>query len=855
MGERNRELCFFCVLFLCFFFDASRPSVGARVLSVGESISVNQTIISQGDGNFELGFFMPLGYSQDYCFYDCYIGIWYRKIPERTVVWVANRDEHLSDEYSSELKLLEDGNLVILGPSKTIIWSTNLTPTTSNSTEAALLDSGNLVLRNVSNSSHLIWESFDHPTDTWLPGGKIGLNKFTNTSQRLISRKSDLWDPSPGIFSLELDPAGSNQLFILRNGSVTYRTNWTWSSHIFRLAPDMGSDYIYNFTYNFAYISNQKVNYVTYYLSNSSLISRFVLDDSGQIHLFTWLDSVGWTLFWGRSGETCAVFNLCGAFGICNQQAVSADCQCLKGFSPYYTTDYPSPTDWSAGCLRNIPLQCVDDSSVNGKKDGYFKMSKMKLPANPQSVAVGSSQDCEVACLNSCSCNAYAYDGNCSFWEGKLLNLEQLSNGCTGGQELYLKLAISELMSSTSGGTSEFTNSSSGGTSELTNSISGGNKKGSPVGAIAGAVSGVVALLGLLVVLMWTRQRRNLVGPSEAVEGYLVPFSYKDLKFATKSFSEKLGRGGFGSVFKGTLFQSTVVAVKKLEGLSQGEKQFRTEVSTIGMIQHVNLVRLRGFCCEGTKRLLVYDFMPKGSLDSHLFHKKNDSEVLDWKTRYQIALGTAKGLSYLHEKCRECIIHCDIKPENILLDAEFCPKVADFGLAKFLGRDFSRGVLTTMRGTIGYLAPEWISGVAITAKADVYSYGMMLFELISGRRNSDQSVSAKVGFFPIWAARKINEDGEILSLLDDRLEGNVDLAELHRACKVASWCIQDDEVYRPSMGLVVQILEGIVEVGTPPIPRRLEGLVANDFSEPFSNHILQVQSPTSGTSSEAMSTL
>ncbi|PPS07373.1 hypothetical protein GOBAR_AA13271 [Gossypium barbadense] len=168
--------------------------------------------------------------------------------------------------------------------------------------------------------------------------------------------------------------------------------------------------------------------------------------------------------------------------------------------------------------------------------------------------------------------------------------------------------------------------------------------------------------------------------------------------------------------------------------INQGEKQFRTEVSTIETIQHVNLVRLRGFCSDGARKLSVYDYMPKGSLDAHLFHESN-SDALDWKTRYQIALGTTRGLVYLHEKCINCIIHCDIKPENILLDAEFCLKVVDFGLAKLVERDFSR-VLTTMTGMMGYLVQEWISGVAITAKADVYSYGMILFEIVSKRRNS-----------------------------------------------------------------------------------------------------------------------
>uniref|UniRef100_A0A2P2K969 non-specific serine/threonine protein kinase n=1 Tax=Rhizophora mucronata TaxID=61149 RepID=A0A2P2K969_RHIMU len=338
------------------------------------------------------------------------------------------------------------------------------------------------------------------------------------------------------------------------------------------------------------------------------------------------------------------------------------------------------------------------------------------------------------------------------------------------------------------------------------------------------------------------------------MEGSLVAFGYRDLQGATKNFSEKLGGGGFGSVFKGLFPDSSVIAVKKLESINQGEKQFRTEVSTIGTIQHVNLVRLRGFCSKGTRKLLVYDYMPNGSLDSHLF-QENVSKVLDWTTRYNIALGTARGLAYLHEKCRDCIIHCDIKPENILLDAEFCPKVADFGLAKIVGRDFSR-VLTTMRGTRGYLAPEWISGVAITAKADVYSYGMMLFEIVTGSRNSEYSGDGTVKFFPTWATSQVAAGGNVLGLLDPRLEGNADLEELTRISRVACWCIQDDETQRPSMGQVVQILEGVIDVNLPPVPRSLQVLVDSMeqvifFTESSSSQSSQHQSSKSMASSHS----
>jgi serine/threonine protein kinase len=227
---------------------------------------------------------------------------------------------------------------------------------------------------------------------------------------------------------------------------------------------------------------------------------------------------------------------------------------------------------------------------------------------------------------------------------------------------------------------------------------------------------------------------------SQGSGGGLIAFRYSSLVHATKKFSERLGGGGFGSVFKGVLGDQTMIAVKKLDGAHQGDKQFRAEVSSIGLIQHINLVKLIGFCCEGDKRLLVYEHMSKGSLDSHLC--KSNAPVINWSSRYKIAIEVARGLCYLHQSCRECIIHCDIKPENILLDASFIPKIADFGMAAIVGRDFSI-VLTTFRGTAGYLAPEWLSGVAITPKVDVYRFGMVLLEIISGRRNSPEVYSSK----------------------------------------------------------------------------------------------------------------
>jgi serine/threonine protein kinase len=223
--------------------------------------------------------------------------------------------------------------------------------------------------------------------------------------------------------------------------------------------------------------------------------------------------------------------------------------------------------------------------------------------------------------------------------------------------------------------------------------------------------------------------------------------------------------------------------------------------------------------------------MLNGSLDGHLFKKSNNATVLSWNMRYQITLGVARGLSYLHHSCHKCIIHCDIKPENILVDSSFVPKVADFGLAIFVGRDFSR-ILTSFRGTTGYIAPEWLSGVPITPKIDVYSFGMVLLEIISGRRNSSAETSQNTSssssykhdeYFPVQAISKLHS-GDVRSLVDPQLHSDFSLEEAERVCKVACWCIQDSEFDRPTMGEIVRVLEGLREIDMPPMPRFLAAI-------------------------------
>ncbi|KAG9457301.1 hypothetical protein H6P81_001809 [Aristolochia fimbriata] len=325
-------------------------------------------------------------------------------------------------------------------------------------------------------------------------------------------------------------------------------------------------------------------------------------------------------------------------------------------------------------------------------------------------------------------------------------------------------------------------------------------------------------------------------------------FSYKQIKRYSNNFSDKLGQGGFGSVFKATLPNGGIVAVKLLDETEQSETQFLNEVRTVGQIHHNNLVRLLGFCFQKSKRALVYEFMENGSLEKYI-HRKNKppSERLNWNQLYDIALGTARGIAYLHEECRSRILHCDIKPHNILLDKKFQPKVSDFGLAQLMNREHSHVTLSGGRGTPGYAPPEmwWKNYGPITEKSDVYSFGMVILEMVGGRRNFDADASkASEMYFPEWVYRHHvlhNGDGSASSnnssssssssSNNNSSEGNRFTGSKWNMCEgeeeeemarkmelVGLWCIQFSPGKRPSMRKVVEMLEGIVGIEAPPVP-------------------------------------
>ncbi|XP_010275673.1 PREDICTED: G-type lectin S-receptor-like serine/threonine-protein kinase SD2-2 [Nelumbo nucifera] len=747
-------------------------------------VSGNSTILSR-NRTFELGFFSTNGGS------DWYIGMWYASIPIRTYVWVANREAPVKNLTSATMRLTEDGRLKITDSDARDVWQTE---NAEGATKVMLLDTGNLVL--LSREGTAVWQSFDFPADTWLPGMNI-------TARVAITSWRSTSDPSPGNYTLRLKSPGYGEFELVFNGSKTYWTTGIWTGSTFSNVPEMMIRYIYSFYFLNPFTPVASFGYTEISLENGSRppLTRFSVDYSGQLKQYTWSTQTdNWNMFWSRPENRCRAYGLCGNLGVCNSLTLRP-CDCLSGFRPLDDRAWNSG-DFSGGCRREDESLCDEDDDF--QEVGVVSFDDVVSVSFP-----GSRRSCEESCLKNCSCFGFIHNMKadlCKNLYGNLLNLRNLTTDSSGEEVLYVRVGSE-----------------------------GFKKKGKwRAVALLSSVCGLMAVLGFAVLMLLVLQKRKIRKKKEEEAVFPVTnlkvFSYKELSAATRGFSEKLGHGGFGAVFRGELSDSSLVAVKRLERPGGGEKEFRAEVCTIGNIQHVNLVRLRGFCSENSHRLLVYDYMQNGSLSVFL---RRDAQNLSWDVRFRVAVGTARGIAYLHEECRDCIIHCDIKPENILLDSDFTAKVSDFGLAKLIGRDFSR-VLTTMRGTWGYVAPEWISGVAITAKADVYSYGMTLLEIIGGRRNveappsdSREKPMEEKWFFPPWAARQIIE-GNVAGVMDERLAGAYDPVEAERAAMVAVWCIQDEEAARPTMGMVVKMLEGTVEVTVPPPPKLLQALVSGD---------------------------
>lgn len=711
-----------------------------------------------------------------------------------TIVWSANRDSPVRN--NDNFVFDKTGNAYLQSGGKTI-WSTN----TANKGVSVmeLKDSGNLIL--LGNDGNFIWESFSHPVDTLLSdqnftqGMKLVSTPSNNNLSYSIEFKSgdmllsaSFHPPQPYWAMGKDDRRTINQVGGAVTSAILDGNSW-------KIYDQKGV-----LLWQFIFPDNKDPNATRFaVLGEDGYITFSVLQDDSIVASGTRIPK-----------DECSRPDSCDPYFICYS---GNKCQCPSAL--------PScKPDTASFCNKHVELVDAGDSL------GYFALGFVSPSAKTD------LNGCKASCLGNCSCAAMFFDstsGNCFMFD-QIGSLQGSVNGA--GFKSYIKVSASQGNGNSDGG-------------------GGGGGKGRLPIIIGIVISTTLVIVGLIYGGICHQRRKNKLPDSakgsseednflEGLSGMPIRFSYKELQDATNNFSIKLGQGGFGSVYQGVLPDGTRLAVKKLEGIGQGKKEFRAEVSIIGSIHHLHLVRLKGFCAEGTHRLLAYEYMANGSLEKWLF-KKNKEFMLDWDTRFNIALGTAKGLAYLHEDCDVKIVHCDIKPENVLLDDHFLAKVSDFGLAKLMTREQSH-VFTTMRGTRGYLAPEWITNYAISEKSDVFSYGMVLLEIIGGRKNYDPSESSEKSHFPSYAF-KMMEEGKLKDLIDRNLKVEEKDERVSTTIKVALWCIQDDMSLRPSMAKVVQMLEGICPVPSPPTASQMGSRLFTSYLKSLSG-----EGTSSGTS-------
>lgn len=724
------------------------------------------------------------------------LAIWFNKIPERTIVWSANRDNLV--QRGSKVELTGDGQLILRDSSGKEIWRE---PPSTGAAYAAMLDTGNLVL--ASQDSSTMWDSFDDPTDTLLP------TQVMSQGTKVIARLTET-NYSSGRFMFDLQTDGNLLLY-----TTTYPFDGAnapyWSTQ-----TSIGSGYQVVFNQSgFIYLTARNGSILNAVTSNNvtaqDFYQRAVVDPDGVFRHYIYPKSSAstggrWPKAW--SFLSFIPSNIClriradtgsGACGFNSFCSLGDDqrklCQCPPGYTFF------DPDDVMKGCKENFVPQSCDRAVEEMDLFEFRDMSNTDWPLNDYEHFTSVDEDwCREACLSDCFCAVAIFrEGEC--WKKRA----PLSNGRidpTVGGKALVKVR------------KDYSDASAGSGSK--------KKENSTLIYILSATLGGSIFLHLLVTFIFFQRRnqkkqKTVESEKGVPEMNLQDFTYKELEVITGGFKEELGEGAFGKVYKGVLTTENEkpVAVKKLyKAVNEGEQEFKAEISAICRTNHKNLVQLLGFCNEGEHRLLVYEYMSNGSLADFLFRK---SRRPNWYKRMQIAFGTARGLFYLHEECKSQIIHCDIKPQNILLDDTFNARISDFGLAKLLKTDQTQ-TTTAIRGTKGYVAPEWFKNLPITAKVDVYSFGILLLELVCCRKNFEVDATEECQMILAdWACDCFRER-KLDVLVENDEEAMDDIKRVEKFVMIAIWCIQEDPSLRPAMKKVTQMIEGAVDVSIPPDP-------------------------------------
>ncbi|CAI9087681.1 OLC1v1021818C1 [Oldenlandia corymbosa var. corymbosa] len=561
-----------------------------------------------------------------------------------------------------------------------------------------------------------------------------------------------------------------------------------------------------------AYIENDDEVSLSFGIRDPSIFSRVMVDESGVVERVTWQkDQHKWVKFWSNPRDDgCDSYRHCGSFSICDPYNLGEfECQCLPGYEPKVESEWYL-RDATNGCKRKPGEQTCRNSSSDV---GFIRMASVKVPDTTNAIGNRSMglEECADLCLKNCSCTAYANSNvenggsGCITWYGDLIDMRQFS---TGGQDVYIRVSASEL-------------------AQYLKYLKRSHRKRLII-VLVPSVSGLLLLVFAILVVSWKRKGKrhkirglisfnldrestNGVTPrTEEIDenGELAVFDLKSIISATNcfDFADKLGEGGFGSVYKGQLQNGREIAIKRLSKSSgQGVEEFKNEAALIARLQHRNLVKLLGCCIQQEEKMLVYEYLPNKGLDNFIFHKEK-GVLLDWKKRLHIIIGIARGIVYLHRDSRLRIIHRDLKASNVLLDANMEPKISDFGMARIFNADQMEAKTQRVMGTYGYMAPEYAMQGLFSEKSDVFSYGVLLLEIITGRRNnsyfSDNAVSLIGYVWELW------QEGNALEIIDPAMGDDEALnhVEVGRCIQIGLFCVQERAMDRPTMSQVLSML-------------------------------------------------
>ncbi|XP_051133689.1 G-type lectin S-receptor-like serine/threonine-protein kinase At4g27290 [Andrographis paniculata] len=762
------------IILYAYSFAIAKFSIGSDTLFPNQTLVLGQTLISSNQ-MFEMGFF-SLGQSK-----NRFMGIWYRNTPD-VVVWVANRNNPIADSNGLQLAIARQGYIVISN-SRGTIWSTNSSGHVFNAS-LQLMDTGNLVVLTGENRENLFkrhaWQSFDYPTDTILPGLKFVDDIEAGVEKYLTSWKTST-DPSRGDIIVKIENKGLPDVVLLKKGKKMYRTG-TWNGIYFGGAPPFPTP-----LFKLETIFRQERLISMSLAHENSTFVRITLQKSGFIqHLGLNARKDDWIILNSIPQDPCDEYGKCGSFGMCTTGA-GIICECLKGYVPKHKKDWLLQ-DWSGGCTRTSPMNCD-----HIEKHGFLEVMGVKYPDMLRyrlNVSL-SLAECRSLCLRNCSCTAYANpyitngDIGCLMWFDELVDTRYLPR-IDSKQNIYIRVLNTELESKAT----------------LTE-----EKKNMVILLIVIAiVSGVLVSCFINGGIHYlARQIRQEGRTDEDLELPLYKFS--TIISATNNFAEEnlIGEGGFGHVYRGKLSMEEEIAVKRSSKNSrQGLAEFKNEVMLIAKLQHRNLVKLLGCCIEREERILVYEYLPNKSLDTFIFDQ-NRRIHLTWPNRFNIAMGIARGLLYLHHDSRLKVIHRDLKTSNILLDGNLNPKISDFGLARTFEEDQSTSETRRVVGTYGYMSPEYAIAGKFSMKSDIFSLGVVLLEIVSGRKNRDFDNCYRY-YTLLEYAWLLWKENRSLELMDDCLNSTSIESQVKRCVQVGLLCVQKFAVDRPDMISVCSML-------------------------------------------------